>query len=100
MAVLLRRENQTYRDQVIYMAGHAFINCTFDGCTIVLREATGVLDRCTFANCVWHIDLFVASRENWVQARNMLDPILTGSLPAAATAPTVQVDRGGGGGGR
>lgn len=95
MSVLLRRENLTYRDQVIYTAGHAFINCTFDGCTVVVREATGVLERCAFNGCVWHLDLVVTDREHWAQLVNNIGPLLLSSLPAAATAPTVQVPRGG-----
>ena len=93
MPVLVRRENVTYRDQVIYMAGHAFVNCTFDHCTMVVREATGVLERCNFNNCVWHLDVFVADREHWATLVNSFGPLLLASLPAAAAAPTVQVGR-------
>ena len=99
MSVVLRRENLTYRDQVVYTAGHAFINCTFEGCTIIVREATGVLDRCTFNACVWHLDLFVNDRDHWAQLVNHIGPLLLGSLPAAATAARVEVPRGGDGGG-
>ena len=91
MSVLLRRENLTYREQVVYTAGHAYINCTFDGCTIVVREATGVLERCTFVSCVWHLDLFVADREHSAQIQNVIGPLLLGSLPTAATAAPAQV---------
>ena len=94
MSVLLRRENLTYRDQVVYAAGHAFVNCTFDGCTIVVREATAVLERCAFNACVWHLDVMVTDRDHWAQLVNMIGPLLHGSLPASATAPTARVDRG------
>jgi hypothetical protein len=91
MSVLLRRENLTYREQVVYTAGHAFINCTFDGCTIVVREATGVLERCTFVGCVWHLDVFVSDRDHWAPLQNVIGPLLLASLPAAATAVPAQV---------
>ena len=93
MSVLLRRENLTYRDQVIYAAGHAFVNCTFEGCTIVVREATGVLERCSFNGCVWHLDVMVTDRDHWAQLVDTVGPLLLGSLPAAATAPTARVTR-------
>lgn len=96
MSVLLRRENLTYREQVVYTAGHAFINCTFDGCTIVVREATGVLERCTFNSCVWHLDVFVTDRDHWAQLQNVIGPLLLASLPAAATAVPAQVGQAGG----
>jgi hypothetical protein len=100
MSVLLRRENLTYREQVVYTAGHAFINCTFDGCTIVVREATGVLERCTFNSCVWHLDVFVTDRGHWAQLQNVIGPLLLASLPAAATAVPAQVGTTGTAGGR
>lgn len=93
MSVLLRRENLTYRDQTVHTAGHAFVNCTFEGCTIVVREATGVLERCTFNSCVWHLDVFVSERNHWAQLVDTIGPLLAGSLPAVAQAPNVRVDR-------
>jgi hypothetical protein len=93
MSVLLPRENLTYRDQVVHTAGHAFVNCTFEGCTMVVREATGVLERCAFRSCVWHLDLMVTDREHWAQLVNTIGPLLLESLPGAATAPTARVER-------
>ena len=93
MSVLLRRENLAYRDQVVYAAGHAFVNCTFDGCTIVVREATAVLERCTFNGCIWHLDVMVTDRDHWAQLVDTIGPLLLGSLPTTATAPTARVTR-------
>jgi len=89
----LRRDNVTFRDQTVYMAGHAFVNCVFDHCTIVVREATGVLEKCTFNNCVWHLDLFVSDRERFQQLVTNIGPILINSLPSGNAAPTVGVAR-------
>ena len=93
MSVLLRRENLTYRDQVVHTAGHAFVNCTFEGCTLVVREATSVLERCAFDSCVWHLDVMVTDREHWAQLVNTIGPLLLASLPTAAGAPTVSANR-------
>lgn len=91
MPTLLRRENQVYRDQTVYMAGHAFVNCAFENCTIIVREATGVLERCEFANCVWHLDLFIPDRERFAQLVDNIGPILLRSLPNPSAAPTAAV---------
>ena len=91
MPTLLRRENVTFQDQTVYMAGHAFVNCTFDHCTIIVREATGVLEGCSFNNCVWHLDLFVPDRERFRALVDNIGPLLLNSLPAAAEAPRVTV---------
>lgn len=90
---LMRRENVRFQDQTVYMAGHAFVNCVFDHCTIVVREATGVLENCSFNNCVWHLDLFIGDRERFRQLVENIGPILLNSLPSGAGAPTVGVAR-------
>ena len=63
MATLVRHDNVSFRDQVVYTAGHAFVNCAFERCTMVIRESTGVLENCAFSNCVWHLDVLVSERE-------------------------------------
>src|SRR5688572_22885438 len=93
MPTLLRRDNETYRDQVIYMAGHAFSGCTFENCTIIVREATGVLENCRFENCVWQLDLFVPDLEKLSALVNHLVPLMRDSLPSAAEATTVRTGR-------
>ena len=94
MPTLLRRDNETYRDQVVYMAGHAFSGCTFENCTLVVREATGVLENCRFDNCVWHLDLFVADLERLAALINHIAPLMRDSLPSPADAPTVRAGAG------
>lgn len=95
MPTLLRRENVTFQDQTVYMAGHAYVNCVFDHCTIVVREATGVLEGCRFNNCVWHLDLFVPDRERFRALVDNLGPIVLKSLPTEAEAPRVTVTSAG-----
>ena len=91
MAVLIRRENLTFRNTVVYLAGHAFVNCTFEACTMVVREATGVLERCNFNACVWHLDVFVTDRDHWARLLDSIGPLLLSSLPATATAEPAAV---------
>ena len=93
MTTLIRRDNITFRDQTVYMAGHAFVNCTFDHCTIIVRESTGVLENFRFNACVWHLDLFINDRERFQTLVSNIGPILLSSLPSAATAPTVNSGR-------
>lgn len=94
MPTLVRHDNITFNDQTVYMAGHAFANCTFDRCTMVVRESTGVLENCAFNNCVWHLDVLVSERERFRQLVDHIGPLLLNSLPAAADAPSVAVPRG------
>jgi hypothetical protein len=53
---LTKHESQTFANQTIYISGQAFINCTFTGCTLVLRESIYHMEGCTFERCNWHID--------------------------------------------
>ena len=54
--LLTKHENQTFQNQTIYLSGQAFIGCTFQQCTLILRETVYHIDRCTFERCNWHID--------------------------------------------
>ena len=56
MTFLTTHENETFRNQTVYVSGQAFIRCTFVGCTLVLRESMYHMDECSFSHCNWHID--------------------------------------------
>ena len=43
--LLTKHENQTFQNQTIYLSGQAFIGCTFQQCTLVLRETVYHIDR-------------------------------------------------------
>lgn len=53
---LTKHEGQTFTNQTVYVSGNAFINCTFSGCTLVLREPVYHLESCVYDRCNWHID--------------------------------------------
>jgi hypothetical protein len=54
--LLTKHENESFRNQTIYISGQAFIRCTFTACTLVLRETVYHLESCTFERCNWHVD--------------------------------------------
>jgi hypothetical protein len=54
--LLTKHENQTFTNQTVYISGQAFINCTFQACTLILRETIYHLQNCTFERCNWHVD--------------------------------------------
>lgn len=54
--VLTKHENESFVNQTVYIGGQAFVNCTFIGCTLVLRETFHLLERCSFVRCNWHLD--------------------------------------------
>ena len=54
--VLTKHENESFVNQTVYIGGQAFVNCTFIGCTLVLRETFHLLERCSFVRCNWHVD--------------------------------------------
>ena len=54
--LLTKHENVTFTNQTIYISGQAFIGCTFQGCTLILRETIYHLQNCTFERCNWHVD--------------------------------------------
>ena len=54
--LLTKHDNETFRNQTVYISGQAFINCNFVACTLVLRETIYHLEGCTFERCNWHVD--------------------------------------------
>jgi hypothetical protein len=54
--LLTKHENETFRNQTIYISGQAFIRCNFVACTLILRETVYHLEGCTFERCNWHVD--------------------------------------------
>ena len=59
--LLTKHEEETFKNQTVYISGQAFIRCKFVACTLVLRESIYHLEGCTFERCNWHIDYLL----NW-----------------------------------
>ena len=43
--LLTKHENQTFQNQTIYLSGQAFIGCTFQQCTLILRDYDQAFER-------------------------------------------------------
>ena len=54
--LLTKHEGVTFQNQTVYISGQAFVRCTFQACTLVLRETVYYLEGCTFDRCNWHVD--------------------------------------------
>lgn len=54
--LLTKHENVTFTNQTVYISGQAFIGCTFQACTLILRETIYHLQNCSFERCNWHVD--------------------------------------------
>ena len=81
MAISLVHENIVFQDQVVYLAGNSYFDCTFRRCTLVFRDNIGPLTGCTFESCVWHIDLIVSDYVFWDEFVKGLAPMIGKSLP-------------------
>lgn len=84
---LTKHDGQTFANQTIYISGQAFINCTFTGCTLVLREAICHLEGCRVERCNWHIDrvLMWGNMESIKELKALVD-MMERDLDAAVKA--------------
>lgn len=75
--LLTKHEGETFRNQTVYISGQAFINCTFQACTLILRETIYHLDKCTFERCNWHVDwvLLWGAPESLREIKNLVNMI-------------------------
>lgn len=78
---LTRFDARTFVAQTVHLAGGAFINCTFDSCTIVLSNTPFVLQGGKFARCNWRIeyDVLWGAPESRTSLRRLLDMIDSGA---------------------
>ena len=83
MATFLVHEKVVFEDQVIYLAGNSYFDCTFRRCTLVVREQIGPLTGCCIESCIWHLDLLISDHEYWDSFLGRIAPAITQSLPRA-----------------
>ncbi len=82
---LTRHDKRTFVAQTVHLAGHAFVDCTFDGCTLVLTNAPFAFSGQTrVQRCNWRVeyDLLWGAPAMRAQLRQILD-----SMDAAVDAP-------------
>lgn len=85
---LTRHEKRTFSGQTIHLAGNAFVDCIFDGCTMVLTNTPFVFSgACRLQRCNWRIefDLLWGAPATRAQLRQILDSMDNASDAPAAT---------------
>ncbi len=73
---LTRHEKRSFTAQTVHLAGNAFVDCTFDSCTLVLSNAPFVFSgQCRVQRCNWRIeyDLLWGAPAMRLQLRQILD---------------------------
>lgn len=82
MSTLILHEDVGFRGQTIYVTGHAYRRCTFEGCTLVMSgPTTGLFEGCGFSGCAWHLNIVVHDSEHWDAFMADTAPLITKSLP-------------------
>jgi hypothetical protein len=84
MATLLAHRDVVFEHETVYLAGNAYIGCTFRCCTMIAREGPTHLDRCIFDSCVWHLDLIVHDAHAWEEFVQAVGPMIGRALPRIA----------------
>ena len=79
MTLLLAHEDLVIDDQVVYVTGHAYRRCKFNRCTFFIRDLHAIFEHCTFAGCVWHLDMIIHDPQQ-VPALQQLLQIVAQSL--------------------
>ncbi len=73
---LTRHEKRTFVAQTVHLAGNAYVDCTFDSCTLVLTNSPFVFSgKCLVQRCNWRIefDLLWGAPAMRAQLRQVLD---------------------------
>jgi hypothetical protein len=88
MNVLLRHDNIAFDDEMVLLTGHAYFNCVFTRCTLVVKSLGDThLENCRFQGCVWHLDLLIFDVELWTQFQQTAMKWITESLPNVRQTP-------------
>ena len=86
MATLMGHDKVVFKDQTVYATGHAYLECEFVRCTIVMKGLGKYFDRCKFESCVWDLDIFIHDREQVADLQNFLSSIVDPTLPVMPPA--------------
>lgn len=75
--MLTKHENETFKSQTVMLSGHAYINCHFSLCTLIVRNTPMMLEGCSFESCNWHLkfDLLWGDPNTRNSIRQILDLI-------------------------
>ncbi|MSR69124.1 MAG: hypothetical protein EXS17_02100 [Phycisphaerales bacterium] len=86
---LTRHEKRSFVAQTVHLAGNAYVDCTFDSCTLILSNAPFVFSgQCRVQRCNWRIeyDLLWGAPAMRAQLRQILDSMDSVVDPPPATA--------------
>jgi len=74
---LTLHEGETFTSRTITLSGHAFRNCTFDRCTMIVRDLPFALESSSLHRCQWRIecDVLPGEPETRTRLRQILDLI-------------------------
>jgi hypothetical protein len=73
---LTRHDKRTFVAQTVHLAGHAFVDCTFDGCTLVLTNSPFAFSGQTrVMRCNWRLefDILWGAPATRAQLRQIID---------------------------
>lgn len=82
---LTRHEKRSFVGQTLHLAGNAFVDCSFDSCTLVLTNSPFIFSgQCRVQRCNWRIeyDILWGAPAMRAQLRQILD-----SMDSTTEAP-------------
>ena len=74
---LTMHHGRTFTGQTMHLAGHAFVECSFDSCTLVLTNGPVYTQNVRFQNCNFRLeyDILWGDPKSRSQLRQLLDLI-------------------------
>lgn len=82
----IKRQDQIFKDDLVYLSGFFYENCTFQSCTFVIKNIPGLLKDCVISGCNLHLDVMVTSKQD-AHAFAALLTMFSASLPDASLLP-------------
>lgn len=80
MPIFLVHENAVFEDVSLYLSGHAYRNCQFHRCLLVMGDVAAHMDGCEFHTCIWRLEVTVHDEDSWEKV-NALLPVMRKTLP-------------------
>jgi hypothetical protein len=76
--MLTKHENEAFKSQTVMVSGHAYINCKFSLCTLIITNTPIMLSGCQFESCNWRLEYDVLwgdpnTRKSIRQILDMID---------------------------
>lgn len=74
---LTRHDEEKFVSETVFVSGHAFFNCSFERCTLVVTNTPVVFENNKFDTCNWRVewDLLWGDPGSRVGLRTLLDAI-------------------------